>query len=210
MGTGAGFLKSWIIGTLCTLAVGCSPVKIYGPTSNASLELSSGNSNTQSIQTNPSSFTIGKYGKRYSKNLPVTTHSPATTPQTIGFSEPYLLVKQSYYGSTVCGITTSHILKCWGQNTNGQIGDGTQIARLTPTEVDPGVQYSDVSLGAQGTTCAITSSGVLKCWGTNFSGQVGDGTTTRRLSPVVIDPGVSYSMISADQGWHLPHSDDHR
>ena len=44
---------------------------------------------------------------------------------------------------------------------------------------------------------SITFSGALKCWGYNISGQLGDGTTTNRPTPVTIDQGTSYSQITA-------------
>ncbi|UYL10322.1 Ig-like domain-containing protein [Bdellovibrio sp. SKB1291214] len=95
-----------------------------------------------------------------------------------------------------CGILSGGILKCWGGNENGQIGDGTTTRRLLPTIVDSGVTYSDISTGGNH-SCGITTSGILKCWGYNYYGQLGDGTSlNKRVSPVVIDSGTLYSEVS--------------
>lgn len=96
-----------------------------------------------------------------------------------------------------CAITSTGVLKCWGVNFVGQLGDGSTTTRLSPVVVDTGVTYQAVSARGSDHTCGITTSGVLKCWGSNFNGQVGDGTLAVQTAPVVIDAGVAYSSIAA-------------
>jgi Alpha-tubulin suppressor and related RCC1 domain-containing proteins len=73
--------------------------------------------------------------------------------------------------------TSSGKLWCWGEGSYKQI-DGTSTDRLSPTAVDPTVDYADVSVGADH-SCGIMTTGTpnLKCWGANDVGQLGRGTT---------------------------------
>ncbi|HEX4632398.1 MAG TPA: hypothetical protein VH163_01105, partial [Gemmatimonadales bacterium] len=57
-----------------------------------------------------------------------------------------------------------------------------------------------VSAG-NGYTCGVTSAGAAYCWGGNGAGELGDGTTTTRTSPVAVSGGLSFAAVSADNGY---------
>jgi cysteine-rich repeat protein len=90
----------------------------------------------------------------------------------------------------VCALTTTGGVKCWGQNGSGQLGDGTTAERSTPVDVCEDATCTNPLSGIQAistggaTTCALTDSGNVKCWGNNLKGQLGDGTTISRTTPV--------------------------
>ena len=112
-------------------------------------------------------------------------------------------------GWYTCALTTSGGVKCWGSNRSGQLGDGTTTDRYAPVDVSglsSGVTAIASSMnpgsssweGGAGHTCALTTSGGVKCWGINSRGQLGDGTVTDRLTPVdVVGLSAGVTAIAA-------------
>ena len=98
-----------------------------------------------------------------------------------------------------CALDNGSV-KCWGSNEYGQLGDASFVSSSVPVFVDigDGATASAISAGAFH-TCALLSSGAVKCWGSNESGQLGDGSFVSSSVPVsvVIGDGATASAISA-------------
>jgi len=102
----------------------------------------------------------------------------------------------------MCAILDDASLKCWGTNTHGQIGDGTYTSRSNPTSVNLGDNRSAVSVAVgYHHTCAILDNASLKCWGWNDDGQIGDGTTVTRTTPVHVDLGIGRKAVAITAGF---------
>ncbi|MBI3074467.1 MAG: hypothetical protein HYY84_20335 [Deltaproteobacteria bacterium] len=98
-----------------------------------------------------------------------------------------------------CAATSSGGLKCWGRNSDGQLGDGTSTARRTPVDVTGLASGVTAVAAGENHTCAIAIGGGLKCWGDNDFGAIGDGTFTTRYSPVNVT-GFSTGAKSLSAG----------
>ena len=100
-------------------------------------------------------------------------------------------------GQHTCGLTDADAAHCWGLNDNGQLGDGTTTQRTTPVPVAGELSFRyGVSAGGHH-TCGVTADRAAHCWGLNSSGQLGDGTTTQRTSPLLVDGKLSFLAVSA-------------
>ncbi len=124
----------------------------------------------------------------------LTTVGPASAAPQHGAA-----TRISAGGYQACAITPSKRLKCWGNNSFGQLGIGSDATdQLTPVRV-PGlenVKFVDVG---DYETCAILRGGRLKCWGDNGSGAVGDGTTTERREPTQVK-GLTSGVVGVSVG----------
>ncbi|MEM9889276.1 MAG: RCC1 repeat-containing protein [Actinomycetota bacterium] len=92
-------------------------------------------------------------------------------------------------GAHTCVLSTVNRVACWGANGDGQLGDGSAVDRSLQVAV-AGVggadELTDIKQLVVGRdhSCALTTAGRVRCWGSNFFGQLGDGTTTDAPAPV--------------------------
>ncbi|ACO69011.1 regulator of chromosome condensation, RCC1 [Micromonas commoda] len=85
-----------------------------------------------------------------------------------------------------CALLLSGKVMCWGWAGEGRLGDGTtNNKRTTPVMVSGITTATTIGL-AHDHSCAILTDGKVMCWGYNFWGQLGDGTTTDSAIPVEV------------------------
>ncbi|WP_082309745.1 RCC1 domain-containing protein [Nonomuraea sp. SBT364] len=90
----------------------------------------------------------------------------------------------------------------WGSNADGQLGNGTTTDASLPLKVlqPDGEDFVDIEGGAAH-SLALSEQGRVWSWGSNFHGQLGDGTFTQQLEPVFVD-GMGFVKDIAAGGRH--------
>ena len=115
-------------------------------------------------------------------------------PTRLGFPESDVPIEVTGISTAVsissasadtCAVLSGGTIDCWGENANGQLGDGTTATRFTPVQVTGITNAVAVSAG-DSHTCALLADGTVRCWGSNQGGQLGDGTTTASSTPVTV------------------------
>ena len=124
-------------------------------------------------------------------------NTSATTPQPVqGLASG---AKAIAAGAThTCAIDSADALVCWGSNASGQLGNGTSVHANTPQAVTGLAGGVAAVTAGREHSCALTSTGVLKCWGANASGQLGDNSQTAADTPQdVVSPPSGVAAIGA-------------
>jgi len=122
------------------------------------------------------------------------TALPPHYPQGLG---PASSISAGYYHS--CAVETQGTVKCWGDNSEGALGNGSTSTTVgVPTaQLVVGLQsVLTVSAGNQ-LTCAIVQGGAVKCWGSNGSGRLGNGSTVSSSVPVAVSGLTNAIAIAA-------------
>ncbi|HRU45471.1 MAG TPA: chromosome condensation regulator RCC1, partial [Spirochaetota bacterium] len=165
-----------------TTANKSSPIQIGVSTDWASV--SCGGGHTVAIKSNGS---LWAWGNNELGQLGDGTTGNKSYPIRIGVSTDWASV--SCGGSHTVAIKSNGSLWAWGRNNSGQLGDGTTENRSSPVQIGGGsTDWASVSCGGSHTV-AIKSNGTLWAWGYNYYGQLGDGTTANKSSPVQIGGG---------------------
>ncbi len=113
-----------------------------------------------------------------------TTDSETPIPVTLPAGRTATAVSAG--GDHTCALLDDATVACWGDDDNGQLGDGSPgTDSETPTVAVglTGVVQLDTGFN---NTCARTMAGEVYCWGDNLDGQIGDGTTTDRSTPTLV------------------------
>jgi alpha-tubulin suppressor-like RCC1 family protein len=99
-----------------------------------------------------------------------------------------------------CAVLAAGTIECWGNNQNGELGNGTQNLTQVPVPVSGITNAVGVSMGWF-SGCAVTAAGKVECWGDNMAGELGNGGTVSSSVPVVVH-GISSgaTAVSVGQG----------
>ena len=168
---------------------------------------------------------VGRPGEWASANPAVATVSPAGFVTAVGTGSTALTATIEGHSDTVavavevvtfanvaagsyhtCALTQGAAAYCWGYDGSGQLGEGATngpfgsdtvtIGRLVPTRVAGGVRFQFVT-GGWYHTCGLTPADEAYCWGSNYQGELGNGSGTIRRAPVPVLGGMTFRDLSA-------------
>lgn len=137
-------------------------------------------------------------------------------PVDLGSSRRVQQLSKSPYGRSTCAVLSDERVVCWGDNTSGQLGTGDLINRgdnpalmgnVIPTVNLGNFPVDAVAVGGAH-VCALSTAGLVKCWGNNGNGRLGQGLVVDRigqspaelgdaLPPIRLGTGVVAVAISA-------------
>ncbi len=130
------------------------------------------------------------WGRNNKGQLGDGSNTQLSIPTTISLGTSEFATEMALGYDHTCIIDSSQSVSCWGGNAYGQLGDGESSDRSTPALVSLGTDTFATKIAAGDFhTCVIDSLDNLQCWGRNNKGQLGDGTTKGKNTPVAISLG---------------------
>ena len=169
------------------------PVLVQAPSTVTFTRISAGTSFATALGSDGNAYAWGRnqYGEL---GIGTTTDSwtpiQVLVPAGVGFTD----ISSNTYFTVALGSDGNSY--AWGLGTTGELGNGTNTSSSTPVKVQTptGVSLTQVSSGVN-FALAIGSDGNAYGWGQNTLGEVGDGTTTNRAAPVVVDTAMTVTQV---------------
>ncbi len=121
----------------------------------------------------------------------------ATTPAAVPGGLAFSGISAGFTNS--CGVTTTGLLYCWGDNQFGQLGTGGGDV-TAPVRVGNATAWTSVSSGYTN-SCGIQAPGKLYCWGSNIRGQLGLGNNTDQPTPTQVGSATDWTGVSVGDGY---------
>jgi alpha-tubulin suppressor-like RCC1 family protein len=129
-----------------------------------------------------SNGTVWSFGDNTFGQLGIDDVSPGAHPVPTAISSLRNVIAIAAGGNFSLALKSDGTVWAWGDNANGQLGDGTNVYKKQPVQVS---HLTDVVAIAAGKlhAIAVKNDGTVWTWGSNAFGQLGDGTTTSRNVP---------------------------
>lgn len=97
-----------------------------------------------------------------------------------------------------CALRVDQTVACWGENSVGQLGNGTTANSAMPLPVSGLSGVTALAAGASSAhTCALLLDQTVRCWGYNSVGQLGDGTTVNATTPITVSGLAGVTALAA-------------
>ena len=148
--------------------------------------------------------TLWSWGRGNSGGLGLNSNTERSSPCQIGTSTNWKTCASRTYGGAA--TKTNGQLFSWGYNTMGELGINSRTRYSSPIQVPGSWTCVDSGGDTMQSMMALRTNGTLWAWGGNSVGELGQGNTTQRSSPVQI-PGTWSTATNESGGFNMDHSE---
>src|SRR5439155_133303 len=127
-----------------------------------------------------------------------TANTPNPTPVSVSGITTAVAVAAG--GWHTCALLQDGSIRCWGDNTWGQLGNGSPdgVVSTIPSAPVTGITAATAASSGAEHTCALLQDGSLQCWGAGKFGRLGNGTITDAFTPVAVTGFGGVTWTSSD------------
>jgi alpha-tubulin suppressor-like RCC1 family protein len=149
--------------------------------------------------------TMWSWGFNYKGALGVGDTANRSSPTQIGALTTWSKVTAGSYGGLA--IKTDGTLWGWGYNRFGWLGTGNTTDYSSPVQIGAQTDWADIGMGRGYTPMGIKTTGKLYTWGRGTSGELGDGTTVSKSSPVQVGALTDWASAGANRSMQATKTD---
>ena len=173
-------------------------------------QISAGNENTCALDSAGAAYCWGYNGDGELGDGGTASSSVPVAVDTSGVLAGKTLTQISAGGDYACALDSAGAAYCWGNNGDGELGDGGTVNSSVPVAVDTsgmlaGKTLTQISAGSD-FACALDTAGSAYCWGYNGDGELGnDSTNIESNVPVAVDAGgvlAGKTLTQISAGWY--------
>lgn len=194
------------LGNATSEAKALTPLKLTPPSGVTYTDFAAGDYHVNAIGSDGNTYSWGDDDVAQLGNE--TVAQPSKDPVKVHLPAGVTVTKIAANRGTAIALATNGSVYSWGYNRAGNLGtNSTQGASGTPTRVatPAGVKFTQVAEGYT-SSLALSDDGTVYGWGINYSGQIGDGTTTDSSVPLAAAApaaGVHYTNIASASGFSV-------
>jgi len=153
--------------------------------------------------------TLWAWGRNHRGQLGINSTGEKHVPTQESSADTHWIAVAASSSHTVA-LKDNHTLWAWGSNFSGQLGNGTTDEKHVPTQESSADTHWIAVAASSSHTVALKDDHTLWAWGSNFSGQLGNGTTDEKHVPTQESSAdTHWSAISAGYSHTVALKDDH-